>query len=198
MILFVAGMAFLLGSFPTGVVLTRLLTGRDIRRSGSGNIGAANAARAGGMKLGVSVAVADILKGSIPVLIASGLGIHGWGLALVAFAAVFGHDFSVFIQFRGGKGVATTVGVALILAPGVALVAIVVWGGVVLLTRYSSLGSLLALTVLPIAAAISGAPQSVVWLFLALAILGLAKHWENVFRLMHGTEGKFTRPRDGS
>src|SRR5689334_9195015 len=108
-------LAFVLGSFPSGVVLGRLLGGRDVRRYGSGNIGAANVAREMGFKVGIPVALADVFKGLIAIWLAQGAGLGHITLALVALAAVLGHDFSLFLRFRGGKGVATTLGVALAL-----------------------------------------------------------------------------------
>lgn len=197
--LLVGVVAFLLGSIPSGVVLSRALMGRDVREIGSGNFGAANVARAGGFRLGIAVALIDILKGVIPVAIGLAAGLDHTGLAVVALLAVIGHDFSIFLRLKGGKGVATTLGVALVLMPAVALLAAGLWVAVFLSLRYSSLASLLALAWLPIGAVLFGQPAAYVWLAAGLAMLGVGKHWENLFRLARGIEPKFTRqrPADG-
>jgi glycerol-3-phosphate acyltransferase PlsY len=190
--------ALLLGSFPSGVVVGRLMLGRDIREVGSGNVGAANAARAGGFKAGAAVGILDVLKGLLAVLFARWLGLDDAGLALVACAAVLGHDYSLFLRFRGGKGVATTFGAMLAISPAGSLLAALVWGVVLLTTGYSSLGSLLALAVLPIALALTGAPSAAALAAFALLLLGIVKHRSNIARLLSGTESSFKRrPADG-
>lgn len=183
--------AVLAGSFPSGVVLARLMTGRDVRAFGSGNIGAANAARVGGFKVGAGVALLDILKGALPVILGTGLGLGQAPLTIVALAAVVGHDFSIFLQFRGGKGVATTLGVALVLAPAGTIIAALVWLTVFLVSSYSSLASLTALAILPLAMAFTGSPPAYVTLGFALFVLATVKHRENVARLLLGTESRF-------
>jgi glycerol-3-phosphate acyltransferase PlsY len=191
--------AFLLGSFPSGVVLTRLLTGRDVRGLGSGNIGAANAVRVGGFKVGAAVALADILKGVVAVLLGRWVGLGSSQVALVAFAAVLGHDFSLFLRFKGGKGVATTLGVALVLAPLATTLAMITWLVVLLPWRISSLASLLALALLPVYVWLTGGSSPYVIVTLLLFLLSAAKHWENIVRLAHGKEPSFRRrPADGA
>ena len=191
--MFFVALAFLAGSFPSGVVLTRLLTGRDVREVGSGNIGAANAARAGGFRVGAAVAVADVLKGLLPVLLARWVGLEPLPLAVVALAAVLGHDFSLFLRFRGGKGVATTLGVALGLAPLAAALAALCWLLVLLGSGYSSLASLVALALLPVLLVTTHQPAMYVVAGIALFVLALFKHLENISRLMSGTERSFRR-----
>lgn len=192
-------LAFLLGSFPSGVVVSRLMLGRDIREFGSGNIGAANAARAGGLKAGASVGLLDVLKGLIAVLIGRLLGLDATGLALVACCAVLGHDFSIFLRFHGGKGVATTFGAMLAVSPAGTLPAAVIWVAVLLVSGYSSLASLLALGVLPLTLALVGAGPSAVAAACFLLVLGLIKHRDNIARLLSGTESSFKRrPADGA
>jgi glycerol-3-phosphate acyltransferase PlsY len=176
-------------------VLSRLATGRDIRREGSGNIGAANVARAAGFKIGVLVALLDMSKGIVPVVVGLGVGLGHTALACVALAAVLGHDFSVFLRFRGGKGVATTFGVALILAPLATLLALVVWLATAAIWRYASLASLVALAFLPLAGYLTGRPAAYVILFIGLFFLGAAKHWDNILRLAQGREAKFRSSR---
>lgn len=187
------------GSFPSGVALGRLVTGRDVRDQGSGNIGAANAARLGGFKVGAGVAVLDILKGVLPVLLGRVVGLQPAQLAVVGLAAVLGHDFSIFLRFQGGKGVATTLGVALALAPIGAAVAAVLWLVVLLRSRYSSLASLIALAVLPLAIAVTGSPPAYVPLGFGLFILAAIKHRGNIERLLTGRESRFrNRHADGA
>jgi acyl phosphate:glycerol-3-phosphate acyltransferase len=188
-------LAFVLGSIPSGIILAKLTTGRDVRQFGSGNFGAANVARAAGFKVGVGVALLDILKGVLPVLLGRMIGVNQVGLAAIALAAVAGHDFSVFLRFRGGKGVATTVGVALILAPGAAVLAIVTWLVVLAISRFSSLASLIALALLPVYMAATGQPSAYAALAVGLFILGSAKHWENIIRLASGTEQMLGKSR---
>jgi len=190
--------AFLFGSFPTGVVVG-YLAGRDVRKVGSGNIGAANVARALGVTAGASVALFDILKGALPVLVGFRLGMSHETVALVGLAAVLGHDYSVFLWLRGGKGVATTFGVALALAPLAGFGSVLIWAAVLWFSGYSSLSSLLALALLPVFLALTGQPPAFVVLAFLLAALGGFKHWENIIRLASGTERSFwQRPVNGS
>jgi acyl phosphate:glycerol-3-phosphate acyltransferase len=192
-------LAYLLGSFPSGVVVSRLMLGRDIRDIGSGNIGAANAARAGGIKAGAAVGLLDVLKGLVAVLVGRLLGLDQTGLALTACAAVLGHDFSLFLRLHGGKGVATTFGAMLAVSPAGTLPAAVIWVAVLLTTGYSSLASLLALLALPIALALTGAAPTAVVAACFLLVLGVVKHRDNISRLLSGTESSFKRrPTDGA
>lgn len=196
--LIAAIVGYVCGSFPSALVLTRRATGADIRTEGSGNPGAANVARTAGFKVGIAVAILDILKGFLPVMLARWLGVgHPW-VALTAIAAVLGHDFSFLLRGKGGKGVATTLGVALALAPLAALPAIGIWIAVMAASRYSSVASLLSLLALPIIAWLTGSPPAYVWATGALLALALIKHRENLIRLVHGQERKFTRVRPAS
>ena len=195
--LLVICIAFLAGSFPSGVVLARIATGRDVRQIGSGNIGAANVARAAGFKVGAGVAVLDILKGALPVLLGRWTGLGHTALAIVALAAVLGHDFSIFLRFRGGKGVATTFGVALALAPLATLLAMATWLLVLGIWGYSSLASLIALALLPIFLGVTGQAPVIVVLASILFVLSAAKHRDNITRLTRGTEPGLRRRRAG-
>jgi acyl phosphate:glycerol-3-phosphate acyltransferase len=198
--LLVIGLAFLLGSIPTGVLLSRALGGRDVRQHGSGNIGAANVVRTSGFKVGALVGLIDIVKGVAPVLIGRLGGLDDTGLAIVAVLAVVGHDYSIFLRFRGGKGVATTLGAALALAPWAAVLTMVGWLLVMYLSRYSSLASLTALALLPIILAITMQPVPYVVAGLLLFALGVWKHRANIVRLATGRESRFRRlkPSNGS
>lgn len=187
------GVSFLIGSFPSGLVLAQMFADQDVRQAGSGNIGAANVARVAGARVGIAVAVLDILKGAMPVWIGTALGLSPTALALVALAAVLGHDFSVFLRFRGGKGVATSVGIALALAPIATVFAMLTWAVMLLLSRYSSLASLLALALLGAFMLVTHQPAAYVVLALILFVLAALKHWENILRLAQGTEPRFRR-----
>ena len=179
--------AYLLGSFPSGVVIGRF-RGRDVRSEGSGNIGAANAARVLGRAAGAGVGALDIVKGVVAVVVARWAGTDAGVVALVALAAVVGHDFSVFLGFKGGKGVATTIGVALALSFPAGMVVAAVWVGVALIARISSVASLAALACLPIALAVTGGPIWYVELGFVLFVLAVVKHRGNIARLLRGTE----------
>jgi glycerol-3-phosphate acyltransferase PlsY len=185
--------AYLLGSIPFGYLLPRVLRGDDIRRHGSGNIGATNVWRVYGRWLGVPVAVLDVLKGLVPAALGLRLG-GDWVGVLAGAAAMLGHARPVYLGFsKGGKMVATAGGVALALAPFAALGCAVVWLAVFALTRYASLASMLAAVALPVLCLALGSSWPVV-AFTALAALGvLALHRQNVRRLLRGTEPRFAR-----
>ena len=180
--------SFFIGAIPFGVVVSRLFFRRDLRRAGSGNIGAANALRTLGKRGAIAVLILDALKGALPALAGEALG--GPVLAAAAaFAAVAGHCFSPFLGFRGGKGVATNFGAicALGLPAGAAFAAI--WIAVVLLTGYSSAGSLLAsLAMIGVLWPLAGPAGSAYGL--ASALLIVVMHRENIARLRAGTESK--------
>ncbi|HET7369077.1 MAG TPA: glycerol-3-phosphate 1-O-acyltransferase PlsY [Gaiella sp.] len=185
--------AYLLGSIPFGYVLPRLLRGDDIRRHGSGNVGATNVWRVYGGALGLPVAVLDVLKGLVPAALGLWLG-GDWVGVFAGAAAMLGHARPVYLGFsKGGKMVATAGGVALALAPFAALGCAVVWIAVFALTRYASLASMLAAATLPVLCLALGSSWPVV-AFTALAAVGvLALHRQNVRRLLTGTEPRFAR-----
>jgi acyl phosphate:glycerol-3-phosphate acyltransferase len=185
--------AYLLGSIPFGYLLPRVLRGDDIRRHGSGNVGATNVWRVYGRWLGLPVAVLDVLKGLVPAALGLWLG-GDWVGVLAGAAAMLGHARPVYLGFsKGGKMVATAGGVALALAPFAALGCAVVWLAVFALTRYASLASMLAAVALPVLCLALGSSWPVV-AFTALAALGvLALHRQNVRRLLTGTEPRFAR-----
>jgi glycerol-3-phosphate acyltransferase PlsY len=175
-----AAAAFMAGSFPTGVIVARA-RGIDIRKVGSGNIGATNVARALGKKWALFVLLVDALKGYVPTAVVRRFfpEVPASGVALVALAAVVGHMFSIFLKGRGGKGVATTLGAALVYAALYALF------------RISSVGSLAAMTSFPIAMAVlGGRPPAFIAFGVVIAILVIARHHENIRRLIRGEEGK--------
>ncbi len=182
--------SYLLGSVPTAYLVARWVKGIDIRTVGSGNIGATNAMRAVGPWAAVVVLLIDGLKGALPArwpnFAAPGAS-GSWSLAC-ALAAVLGHNFPCFLGFRGGKGVATTLGGLIGAQPPVALAAIGTWFAVVIPTRYVSLGSIAAGVSIPLAQLALRRPLSEVGLGTMLAALILIRHGANLQRLRQGTE----------
>ncbi len=188
--------AYLLGSIPTGLWLVRWIRGLDVREHGSGNIGTANVYRVAGPWLGAAVLAADVLKGLLPVLAvqATGLG-SAWAVA-AGVASIAGHNWSVLLGFRGGKGVATSFGVLVALSPAAAAAAAAVWVLAVAVTRYASVGSILALVSVPATMALLREPAAHLAFGVAAAALGVVRHRVNLRRLREGTELRITgRPR---
>ncbi len=189
--------AYASGSVPWGVVLGRLIKGVDIRDIGSGNTGATNALRALGWRIALSVAVLDILKGMIPVLVARGLDTPTWAVALMSVAATVGHCWSPYMKFRGGKGMATGGGAAIALLPWL-LTMIPLMIIIVLITRYVSLASLTVTLTGTTIAFIFAATTDFSWLWatavLAISGIVIAKHYGNIIRLLNGTERRFGVP----
>ncbi len=184
--------SYLIGAIPTGVILTRLVGGEDIRNAGSGNIGATNVYRVAGRKLGIITLIGDCLKGVLPLLLASQLfGVSINGIALVALAAFIGHCYPVYLSFKGGKGVATALGIFLVLSPWSVLCLLVVFVLVLWQWRYISLASIFAATTVPLLVFWF---EGSVALFVAtslIAIIIIWKHRANIERLRSGTENKF-------
>ena len=177
--------AYLLGSVPFGLLLTRASGAGDLRAIGSGNIGATNVLRTGRKGLAAATLLLDLAKGAAAVLLARAF-LPG-SEALAAFAAVIGHCFPVWLRFNGGKGVATTMGVALGLAWPIGLAYAVVWLGMLAATRISSLGGMSAVVAAPVVALLTGHGAYAVLLAL-LALLVLWLHRANIARLRDGTE----------
>lgn len=192
--------SYLAGSIPFGYLLIRLFRGEDIRRSGSGNIGATNVSRKS-PGLGALTLLLDALKGLIPVVLASraASGAQGFQLAAVAaLSAIVGHLFPVWLKFRGGKGVATGLGAWLAFAPKSVVVMVAVFVLMVAIFRYISLGSVTAAAIFPLAARVRGDDHGlpvVLGCMAASSLLIILKHSPNIRRLMAGTENKF---RSGS
>jgi acyl phosphate:glycerol-3-phosphate acyltransferase len=190
---FLCLISYLLGSIPFGLVLTRLYNIEDIRQAGSGNIGATNVLRLAGKKLGFLTFLADFLKGMLPV--GSALVWCPDIAPLAAICAVLGHIFPVWLQFRGGKGVATSLGVISVLSFPATLLCGLVWLGVVRVTRYASLSSLVAFASLPVFLLLLGDTHL---LLMSLIVLGLAlyTHRDNIHRLFLKTEFKIGEKRE--
>jgi glycerol-3-phosphate acyltransferase PlsY len=198
----VAVAAYLLGSIPTGFLVAKS-RGVDIRTVGSGNIGATNVLRALGRPAGIAVLLADALKGWLAVagvarLIggwsspAAGLQTQEWYALCAGVAAILGHNYTCWLQFKGGKGIATSAGVLVALVPLPLLIILSVWIGVFALTRYVSLASMCASFVLPFAAWFCGNSRTIIIVTGALAGLAIYKHKANIQRLISGTESRIS------
>ena len=184
-------LAYLLGSVSFSILVVRMIAGKDIRQEGSGNAGATNVLRNHGAKAGIAVGLLDLAKGAAAVWAMRAITADPRYLAAAALAVVLGHVFPVFFRFRGGKGVATTVGAFLVLAPGATAAVMGLFAVVVAITRYVSLGSILAATALPpVALLVFHVPEPVAISAGAVAILVLFKHLDNLKRLAAGTERK--------
>jgi acyl phosphate:glycerol-3-phosphate acyltransferase len=193
--LLIVGVSYLLGSISFAVLLVRIRTGKDIRTEGSGNAGATNVLRSHGKALGILVGILDIAKGSAGVLLVRLVTADPRPAAAAGVAAILGHVFPIFYGFRGGKGVATAVGAFLALAPVPTLVCVGVLFAVVALTRYVSLGSVVSMSLLPLAMSLFHEPFATVVAAAAAAALIDLKHLENLKRLARGEERKLGAPR---
>ncbi len=179
---------YLFGSIPFGLILTRMAGLGDVRKIGSGNIGATNVLRTGNKKLAAATLLLDALKGTAAVLVANAL--WGYEASLVAgFFAFLGHLFPVWLGFKGGKGVATYIGVLLGAAPLMMLAFALIWLVTAFITRYSSMSALLAMLVIPVALWVLG-PEKTALLVTLLSVISWWKHRENIKRLMAGTESR--------
>lgn len=188
--------SYLLGSVPTGVVVARLLGGPDPRGVGSGNIGATNVLRASGPKAAVLTLLGDILKGAAPALAARLLfpqveAMPGWA----GGAAILGHNFPLYLCFRGGKGVATTLGAFAGADLPLALLVVGVWLAAAGATRISSAASLAAAAAAPIGALLTGRPPATVVFAAAAGALIIVRHQQNIRRLLAGTESRISLGR---
>jgi glycerol-3-phosphate acyltransferase PlsY len=206
--LIVAVMAYLLGSIPFGYLLVRIFRGEDIRLSGSGNIGATNVARSGAKGLGIATLALDALKGALAVWLAALLAGSKYNLcgdftqhpcaqalrlmSVAALFAVLGHVFPVWLRFKGGKGVATALGVFCVLFPAAILVALAIFILIVAITRYVSLGSILGAIAFPAAAYFLQSTDAMsLVLASSVSLIVILKHHQNISRLLSGTESRF-------
>jgi glycerol-3-phosphate acyltransferase PlsY len=183
--------AYLVGAIPFGLLFGKALGGVDVRAVGSRNIGATNVLRAAGKKAAILTLVADCLKGLFPVLLAATLFSDERLTVLSGIAAILGHNFPVYLKFKGGKGVATSFGVVLAVAPATGLVCLIAWAAAAVFWKYSSLSALIAFALYPLVTfTVHGEskPQG----FLSLFVFGMIyyRHRENIKRLIAGTESK--------
>jgi len=190
--LLIAAASYLLGSIPFGYLLVQMFHGEDVRQSGSGNIGATNVSRKSPL-LGVLTLALDALKGSAAVWLAHSFSPSYTILSLAALFAVLGHMFPVWLRFRGGKGVATALGSFVMIAPKAVLVAVVIFVAVVLIFRFVSLGSIAAVACFPVLVykmRLFGEDPAALTLMAVASLFIVAKHHENIRRLLAGTENR--------
>jgi glycerol-3-phosphate acyltransferase PlsY len=188
--IFVLLVIYLIAAIPTGIVLTRLMGSEDIREQGSGNIGATNVYRVAGKLAGVLTLLGDTLKGLLPLL-ACKSWLTPTQLGVASAVAIIGHCYPVYLKFKGGKGIATALGIFLVLSPLTVLGALVVFVLAVGTTRYISLGSVLAALSAPLLILMLGNPQPIFLSTLFIAMLVVWRHRSNISRLMNGTENRF-------
>ena len=204
----IAVVAYLLGSIPSGYLVVRIARGTDVRASGSGNIGATNVTRAGGAKLGILTLFLDALKGYAAVFVAERLAKQVFsnldpqqrpyilaGMSLAVLFAMLGHIFPIWLKFRGGKGVATGLGCFLALAPKAVLVVLAIFAAIVVVSRYVSLGSIVASAAFPIFAFLlyrRDASPAMLVATIAASTLIILKHRANIERLIGGTENRLS------
>lgn len=194
-ILFIAA-AYVLGSIPFGKIIARQVARINITKRGSGNIGATNVARELGVTWGLVTLLLDMFKGFIPVFVytqyfsQTGVG-HEMGLVSVSISALLGHQFSIFLKFRGGKGVATAAGIYLVISPLACLLACLIFILTVYKWDFISLGSMLSATTMPAFLAIVGKSQILIIASVIVAALICLKHVDNIKRLFKGKERKW-------
>lgn len=185
--------AYLIGSIPFGYLIVRLRHGADVRNTGSGGTGATNVSRRAGKAAGVITLLLDAAKGVAAVMIAKSLVQSTWVVGAAAVAALLGHIFPIWLKFRGGKGVATGLGVMAVLAPLPTMIAAVAFAITFLITHYVSLSSMMAAAVLPVVVFLRTGPEGRAPFLAALAgsLLIIWAHRENISRLRAGSETKF-------
>ena len=190
--IFIALFGYLLGSLPTGLILAKLFSKVDPRKIGSKNIGATNIFRTAGKTLGALTLVGDLLKGVLPVWIAVQWGESDLWIAASGLTPFLGHVFPIFLGFKGGKGVATALGVYLVISPIAVLIEFTIFAGIVWKWRFISLGSITCATTIPILLAFFRSDSQVYFvLSVVIAALILYRHQSNISRLLQGTENKW-------
>lgn len=182
--------AYLIGSLSSAIILCKLAGLPDPRSQGSGNPGATNVLRFGGKKLAATVLILDVVKGILPVVVAILLGLDETWLAATAFAAFIGHLYPVFFQFKGGKGVATALGGFLALSPLLAGAILLSWLVIFLTSRISSLSAIIAASLGPVYSLWLIDSSNARWIILVIALMLVARHHDNIKRLLAGEEGK--------
>ena len=185
-----AAISYILGSIPNGLILGKAIWGVDLRQHGSKNIGATNAWRTIGKAGGISIFALDFLKGAISAYLGLHLGGSELAGVLCGILAIAGHSWSVFLAFKGGKGVATGLGVIAALMPMVTLIVFAVWFAIVYFTGYVSLGSIVGAALVPILTLFFGLHTEFLVLGLIAAVFIIYRHKSNIERLLNGTESK--------
>ncbi|MFV0430872.1 MAG: glycerol-3-phosphate 1-O-acyltransferase PlsY [Alphaproteobacteria bacterium] len=196
MTILLAILGYLFGSIPFGLILVRAAGLGDIRNIGSGNIGTSNVLRTGRKDLALATLILDAAKGAIAFALAYWLFKQGYTTALIAgFFAVLGHNFSIFLKFKGGKGVATSLGLYAVAAPIITIVTLIIWLIVALITRISSLAAMTALLVTPAVALLYGNKPLALISFLLWGLC-MFRHKDNIIRILNGTENKIGGIKD--
>jgi glycerol-3-phosphate acyltransferase PlsY len=189
--LFLVLLAYVLGSLPTALLIVQALTGEDVRRKGSGNVGATNALRTAGWKAGVAVTLIDVAKGALAVWLMQRYNPESGWVCAAMLAIVIGHCYPVWLKFRGGKGVAAGFGAFLVLAPLSALAALIVWVLVLVFSRWVALASMVASAVFPLALKLLDEPDMVTLVSVsAAAVLIIFRHGSNIRNMLSGDEVK--------
>ena len=186
-----AVLAYLIGSIPSGLIIGKIFFNIDVREYGSKNIGATNTYRVIGLKAALPVFLCDALKGAAGVVLLSSYG--PMYMILGGILAMMGHNWSIFLGFKGGRGVATGLGVLIALSPLVALIAFLVWGVIVYFTKLVSLGSIIAAALVPILMYFTGESYWFVGFGALAALFVIVRHWDNIKRLLAGNELKVER-----
>jgi glycerol-3-phosphate acyltransferase PlsY len=192
-------LGFLLGSIPSGYLVGRA-KGVDIRTHGSGNIGSTNVLRTLGKGPGYLVFACDAVKGIVAVLLAYRIfpDLGHLGAIAAAVGCILGHNFTPWLGFKGGKGIATSLGVLIALLPLASVIVLAFWILVFLVSRFVSLASILAAAALPIVVWFVSGIGALFWFSLLIGLLAIARHWQNIQRLVNGTETRFTRNEKGA
>ena len=180
--------AFLMGSIPVGQIIAKS-RGIDLKKVGSGNIGATNVLRTTGKLPALFTLIGDIAKGAAAVLLARYAGLEILSQGIIGIIAVLGHNFSVFLRFKGGKGVATSLGVLSVYSPAAAVVTVIFWFVTVAATRYSSLGAVISFCILPLIIFFFDTKEKLP-IAIIMSIILIVRHKDNIRRLMAGTESK--------
>ncbi len=189
---FISLFGYLLGSVPTGLLLTKLFSKVDPRKTGSRNIGATNIFRTAGKSLGIVTLIGDLLKGAIPVILAIQWGESDLWIAISGLTPFLGHIFPIFLGFKGGKGVATALGFYLVTSPISVFIEFLIFAGVVWKWRYISLGSIVCATTIPILIAYFRSDSQAYFIIsVIMAALILYRHQSNISRLLQGLENRW-------
>lgn len=184
-------LSYLLGSIPNGLIFGKLIWHKDLRKFGSKNIGATNAWRVLGRQAGILIFLLDFLKGALSVKLAEIFIGDAWAMVCAGILAILGHTFSIFLKLRGGKGVATGLGVIAVMMTKVTGIVFLIWLAIFISTRYVSVASIIAAAATPILAYIFDEPTEFVIFGLAAAFFIIFRHRENISRLKNGTENRF-------
>lgn len=182
---------YLFGSLPFGLLISNRLEGVDPRGKGSGNIGASNVLRVAGKKAAILTLICDLVKGIPLVIISEWIRFDKNVVLFVALAAILGHIFSIFLWFKGGKGVATGFGVILVLSPKIALAGLIIWIIAVYFSKYAAVGALAAYGAVPFLAFTLQSEKNFVIFSSTVAFLIYFRHWDNICRLVQGKETRF-------